>query len=154
MEPFGALRFRNVCPVAVFACLWSRLVEEHFGSIHRLLECVTCCARDVLVSALQRESRLLMIKKRGLPLVTGMARFTLASPSAKLIRVWIIVAFAAFYGGFSEIHVTHVEFQVRRFVTIGAGHRAMRSDQRERRMRMIELRQILPFFCGVARLAP
>jgi hypothetical protein len=95
-----------------------------------------------------------MIKKRGLPLVTGVARFTLASPRAKLIRVWIIVAFAAFYGGFSEIHVTHVEFQVWRFVTIGAGRSAMRSDQRERRMRMIELRQILPFFCGVARLAP
>jgi len=51
------------------AFCWSWLVEEHQRSIHRFLEGVAGRAGNILVSAFERESRLLVIEERRAPLV-------------------------------------------------------------------------------------
>jgi len=50
-----------------------------------------------------------------------------------------------------EIHMNESGFEIWRLVAINTPRRSMRSQQRKRSFRMIELRQLLPGLGGVAR---
>jgi len=130
--------------VAVFAGFRRRLVEEHETPVYRLLQCVACRTGNVFVTSFQRESRFVVIEERRLPFVAVVASSAIVGAGAELVGMRILMTIAAIGGGFREVHMPHVEFHGRRLVAIDAGHRAMRSEEREVRLRVIESGQIFP----------
>lgn len=61
MPVSGLLLKLRVSPVAVFAVLWRRLVEQNLFSLPLFEELVTIAATDVPVCARQRELRTLVV---------------------------------------------------------------------------------------------
>lgn len=108
-----------------------------------------------LVGALQRERRsLVMIEQRRLPLRAVVARYAIGyTVLGKLFSMDILVALLALGRRGLEINVGQLGFHVRRPVAIRAGSGPMRTDQREIGFRVIEARQLLPRFRGVAGFA-
>ena len=85
--------------MAGLAGLGRRLVKQHRVSVHQLLERVAGRAGNILVAALERERRLLVVEERGLPLVAVVAGGAVVALRAELVGMRILVAFAARYGG-------------------------------------------------------
>ena len=139
--------------MAVFAGFRCRLIEEHQVAIHWFLQRVACRTSDVFVPSFQRESGLVMIKKRRLPFIAVVACCAIVGPGAELVGVRILMAIAAIDGGFRKIHVPHCQFHRRRLVAVDAGRRAMRPQERKVCLCVIEPGQIFPLACRVARLA-
>ncbi len=71
----------------------------------------------------------------------------------ELLAVRIFVALLAVYRRGLKVGVRHRSFKIWRLVAIDAGGGTMRTQQRESRLRVIELGQLLPRFCGMACLA-
>lgn len=63
----------NFAAMTRFAVLRCRLEVEYVPSIHFFLQRVTRIARHVFMTALQRESRLLVVKERRPPLIRVVA---------------------------------------------------------------------------------
>lgn len=104
-------------------------------------------ARNVLVSALQREDRLLVIEQRWPPLRRVVARRApRRSRLGKLSAMRISMAVLALFRRLAEINVLQRKFHVRRTVTIRAPRRPVRPRQHELSCRMIECGYIRPFF--------
>ena len=122
-----------------------RLVKEHQVAANGLPEGVASRAGDILMAALERECRLLVIEKRRLPLVAVVAGGAVAAARPKLVSVGVLVALAASDRSALELNVQQGEFHVRRLVAIDAGHGTMRALQREFRPLVVEFRQIFPF---------
>ena len=122
---------------AVFRC---RLVEQNHRSLNEAVIGVAGGAGDILMSAFEREAGLLVIEKRGPPLVGVVACFTLAGLFRELIGVGILMAIAAMDGGFRELDVQHGPLKIGRPVAGGALSGAMRAGERKTRGVMIELR--------------
>ena len=137
------------------AFLRSWFVEQNrlaFDLAHQL---VAISAFHIRVHALQR--------KGGAPVVIEERRFPFGAVVAlgtgryiafrKLLAVRVFVALLALFGRGLEVRVHHRGFEIWRFVAIDAGGRAVRTQQRESRRRVIELGQFLPRFGRMARLA-
>ena len=103
--------------------------------------------------ALQRKRRLLMVKQRRLPLVAVVATRTFIPLLPKLVSMRILVAVHALQRCLVEPNVKHRLLHVRRTMAIDARYRTMRPFQRELRVRVIEVRKILPHLRLVTRLA-
>src|SRR5579871_5090924 len=130
-----------------------RLVEENVFTLNFLLEFVTVRAWNALVTTLQREGCLFVIEERRLPLIAVMTRRAVVLLIGKLLAMRIFVALTTFLRSLGEIYMEHGALHVGRLVTIGAFHGAMRANEREFGVGMVESGQVLPFFCGVARFA-
>ena len=129
------------------------LVKQHQVAVHRFLERVAGRTGHILVAALERKRRLLVIEERWLPLVAVVATCAVVPTRAKLVRVRILVALAAGNRGRCELNVEHGKFHVRRLVAVGTSRGSMRAFERELRPSVVELRQILPFLGRVAGFA-
>lgn len=121
---------RHIRAMAIRARFGSRLVEEHQFPLNLTLQRVTHRASHIFVAAGERELRALVMIERGRgPALRGMAirarshaRFCCHELSSMRVQV---ASFA--------ILRRSLELNLMRpgdwFVTIGAGHRAMRSEQ-------------------------
>src|SRR5579863_7417704 len=134
------LRLRHILSVAIRASFWSWLVEQDQVLTHHLLVDVAGCAGHVLVTALQREGRLFVVEERRLPLVAGMACSATFSARAELPRMRILMAIGAAQWRLGEIDMQHRLLEIRRPMTIGAVHSAVRSFKLEVRRGVIEAR--------------
>lgn len=135
------------------AIFWRRFVEQYRLCRNQPREFVTLDAPDILVRSAQRKlCSPIMIEQRRLPLlavVTVHAGRDL--PFGELLSMDIVMALFALHRRGLEIHVAKLGFKIRRLVAIHAGCGAMRSQQGERGLRMVESRQFLPRLCRVAR---
>ena len=133
------------------ACLRRRLIEQDFLTFDELNLLVALHSWDVLVRALQREHRLLVIEERRPPLGVVVALRAASHVSAcELGRVWIFVAVFTLLRCMAEIHVLQCHFEVRWAMTFGAANRPVRAGQHELCRRMIERRDLRPRFRRVA----
>jgi len=131
-----------------------RLVKEHHLVINGLLERVAGCAGNILMAALERKRGLLVIEERWAPFVVVVACGTVVGLRAELARMRILVALIANLGGIGETNMQHGQLHVRRLVAIGAGQSAVRANQWEGGLGVVEPGQILPLLCRVAGQAP
>ena len=135
---------------------WRGFVEQDRFAFELTRQFVAIGAFHVRVHALQRES--------GAPVVVEERRFPLGAvvtfgagrdvSTRELLAMGIVVALLALFGSGFEVDVHHVGFEIRRFVAIDARGGAMRTQQRETCLRMIELAQFPPRLRGMAGLAP
>ncbi len=117
-----------------------RLVENHCLRSNYSRELMTLGAPHILVRTPQREFRaLLMIEKRRLPLHAVMTlRAARYFCLGELFSVNVFMAVLALCRRPLEIHIEEVGLKVRRFMTVDARRRPMRSKQGELRLRVIE----------------
>lgn len=142
-------------PMASRTILWRRFVEEDRLCADHLGELVALGAAHILVRPAQRErSALLMIEQRRLPLDAVVAFGAAGDVRLReLLAMNVLVAILAPSRSRLEIDVDQASLKIGRLVAIAAGGRAMCSQQRELRFRVIEPRQLLPRFRGVAGFA-
>jgi len=120
-------------------------VKEHLVAAHLFSKTVAGRAGYILMSALQRERGLLMVKKGRPPFVVAVACGAVVRLGAELVCMRILVALIAYRGGVGKVNMEHGQFHVWRLVAINAGHGAMRSDQRKVGLSVVKLRQVSPF---------
>ena len=65
----------------------------------------------------------------------------------------VFVAFSALGWSTGELHVHQRQLHVRRSVAVSAADGAVRTDQWETGLSVVEFRQVLPLFSGVTSLA-
>lgn len=135
--------------------LGGRLVEENGLAGDQPGQFVTVGAADIAMNSVQGEfGPLVMVEERGFPFQAVVAFHTMSdSGFGKLLPVRTLVAVFTDGGRSFEIHIDEPGFEVGRFVAIDAGGGAMGSQQRKRRLGMIEARQLLPRPGGVAGFA-
>ena len=141
--------------VAGGAILRSRFVEQHGFAFDLPHEFVAIGAFHIRVYALKRKScASIVIEQRRFPLgavvAVGTGRYVCL---CELLAVRIFVALLAVFRRGLKVDVHHRSFKIWRLVAIDAGCGTMCTQQRESRLRVIELGQLLPRFCGMARLA-
>jgi len=98
------------------------------------------------MTALEGKLRLVVIEERRLPLVVVVASFAVAGAIAKLVGMRVFVASHACFLGFGKVNVDEIQLHVRRLVAVGAGHGAMRTEERKVSLGVVELGEIFPFF--------
>lgn len=132
-----------------------RLIEQHRFAAHRLQVLVASLAAHILMSSLQRKRRpALVVEERRLPfqaVVAFGARRDLAA-IGELRAMDVLMAFLAFARRCLEVGLHQPGAQIRRLMAINAGCPTMCSQQRERRLGMIERAQVMPRFGIVASL--
>ena len=132
----------------------SWFVEQNRFAIDLPHQLVAIGAFHVRVHTLQGEGGApVVVKERGSPLgaVVALGARRDVSPR-ELLAVRIFVALLALFGCGFKVDVHHRGFEIRRLVAIDAGGGAMRAQQRESTLRVIELGQLLPRFDGMASL--
>jgi len=141
--------------VAGGTILRSGLVEQHGFAFDLPHELVAIDAFHIRVYALKRKSSVsIVIEQRRLPLGAVVAFGTGRHVSfCELLAVRIFVALLAVFRRGLKVDVHHRSFKIWRLVAIDAGGGTMCTQQRESRLRVIELGQLLPRFCGMACLA-
>ena len=146
---------QSIRPVATLTLLGCRLVKEDLPIPDDSNLFVASNTADVLVQTLQgKRSPLVVVEKRRLPLRTVVTIH--ASSHAillKLLAMNVLVAVLALDGRSREVSGDELGFQVGRLVAVDAGRRLVRAQERERRIRVVEAREFLPRFGGVASLA-
>src|SRR5579863_5592275 len=96
--------WRSGC-VTCFAGRRGRLIEEDGVSADNLFERMTRGTCYVFMPSLERKCRLVMIEKRRPPLDRIVATCAVGTPCTELVSVRVLMAIAAIYGGFREVHV-------------------------------------------------
>jgi len=141
--------------VAGRAILWRGLVKENGLGGDYFGHFVALRAAYVLVSTAKREGcRLVMVKERGLPPHAGVTlRAARNVRCGELLSVDVLVTVFALTRSGLEVHVQQFGFKVGRLVAIDASRRAVRAEQDELCLRMVEAGEFLPRLRGVARLA-
>jgi len=141
--------------VAGGAILRCRLVEEHGFRRDRFHQLVTLGATDVLVRSAQRECGSLVVIEQGrLPLHAVVALGALRRLALReLPSMDVLMAVLAQSRRGLEVDVHQSSFEIRRLMAVDASRRAMRTQQGELSLGMIEPRKFFPRFCGVAGLA-
>lgn len=132
------------------------LVEQNRFTIHFPAQLMTAGAPHVLVRAAQCEfSALVMIKQRRFPF-HAVVTFDAARDAGlrELLAMHVLVTVFALRRSSFEIHIQQPGFKIGWFVAVDARGRAVRSQQGEFRLRVIEAREFPPGLCGVASLAP
>ena len=117
------------------------LIEDNAHSSDLSLHLVAVITSHVAVGALQRKRRAFVVVESGrFPARRIMTAGTIGAFLARreLTRVWVLVASEALLGGRQEIHIFQTGLDRRRPMTVAAGYTAVRSDQRKRRLRVIE----------------
>jgi len=132
------------------------LVKQNGFALHHSGQFVTTGAAHVLVRATQCErSTLVVIKQRRFPfhavVTLGAAR---NSGLCELVRMHVLMAVLTLHGSGFEIDIQQVGFKIWRLVAIDARRSAMRAQQSEFRLRVIESREFPPALGDVTRLAP
>lgn len=153
LKGFGRRLLRHSVGMASFASFRGGLVEQHIFAIYFALELVARAACDILVPTLQREFGLLVIKKRGLPLIGVVALRAFKLPLAELIGMRVLVALIASQRRIGEVHMDHVPFHVGRLVAVHALHRPVRSIESKLGGGVIEPCHVVPILGLMARLA-
>lgn len=128
------------------ALLRGRLVEQDLLAVDDPCQRVALRAARFLVRPLERErGALIVIEQRRLPLRAVVARdATGNSVLRELLPMDIFVAVFALRRRCLEVDICQLRLQVRRLVAIRTSCSAMRPDQREIRLRVIEARQLFP----------
>ena len=134
----------------------SGLVEKDWLAFRHAGVSVTSGATHVAMHPLKRERGAgVVIEKRRLPLGTvvavGARRRAICLGELRAMNI-SMAAFTGSRRGF-EVGVRQLGLEIRRLVAIDAGHGAMRSDQWERGLGMVEAREFFPGFGRVASLA-
>ena len=96
------------------------------------------------MSAFQGKNRLVMIEQRRLPFRAVVARFAILGALAKLIRMRILMTFAASAWSALKYDVNQLQLHIRRFMTFCARHRSVSTKEWEFRLRMIKPSQVVP----------
>lgn len=137
------------------ALLRRGLVEEHGFTGNTACQFVAGFTLHVAVGPLQRKcGRLVVIEQGRLPLPAVVAPCARGCrPLGELPAMRVFVAVLALGWGSLEINIDQLRLQVRRLVTVDAGRGAVRSEQREGSLRVVEPRQFLPGLGGMAGLA-
>lgn len=133
-----------------------RLVEQNRFALNHPAQLVTAGAAHVLMRASQCEVRaLVVIKQRRFPLhavvTLGAAR---NSGLCELVRMHVLMAVLTLHRSRFEIDIQQVRFKIWRLVAVDARRSAVRTQQREFRLRVIESGELPPTLGGVAGLAP
>lgn len=119
-----------------------RVIEHNALSIHLAQQLMAVSARNILVRSLEREcGPAVVVEFHRLPARHIVTTRTIAyiSPRCKLTRVWIYMASGALHGSGVKIGIAQCRFQIGRTMAVGAGHSAMRAEQREVRLGVIKL---------------
>lgn len=132
-----------------------RLVEQNRFALHHLAQLVTPGAAHVLMRASQSELRpLVVIKQRRFPfhavVTLGAAR---NSGLCELVRMHVLMAVLTLHRSRFEIDIQQVRFKIWRLVAVDARRSAVRTQQREFRLRVIESGEFPPTLGRVASLA-
>ena len=133
-----------------------RLVEQNGFAFNHSAQLVTAGAAHVLMRASQCEVRtLVVIKQRRFPFH---AVVTLGAPRnsglCELVRMHVLMAVLTLHRSSFEIDIQQVRFKIWRLVAVDARRSAVRTQQREFRLRVIESGEFPPSLGGVAGLAP
>ena len=141
--------------MARLALLGRWLVEKHLLVFDHANLFVACLTADVLVLTLQgKRSPLVVIEQRRLPLRAVVTFDTRGHAILdELLAVNFRVAILTLGGSGSEIGSDELSLQVGWLVTIDAGGGLVRSEQWERRLRMVEARKLFPRLSRVASVA-
>lgn len=137
------------------ALLRRGLVEQDRLAVHSPVELMAILALYVLVHALEREAGTsIMVKKRRAPLRAVVAFCASRHRGfGELLPVNVLMTLLAPARSGLEVNVCEIDLHVGRLVTIHACSCPVCSQQRERSLRVIELRQLLPRLGGMACLA-
>jgi len=137
---------QSSCRVASLALFRRRLVEKHLLAFDHPKLFVTSCTADVFVQTLQGErSSLVVVEQRRFPL-RGVVTVDASCDGVlrELLAVNILVAVFALCWRGGEVCRDELGLHVRRLVTIDAGGGLVRSHQGERRLRVVEARELFP----------
>ena len=128
------------------AILRRRLVEQNRLRRHHLRQFVALGTADILMSTAQREcSSLLVVEKRRLPLHAVVALGTARNVGyGELFPVDVFMAVLTLGRGRLEVNVDQLGFKIRRFVTVHARRRAVRSQQYKLRLGVVEAGKLFP----------
>ena len=135
--------------------LGSGLIEQYLPARDGPDQLVAGFATNVLVNALERESRArVVIKQRRFPFRAVMAfRAGCVLSLGKLSAVDVLVTILALGWSRFEVHVHERGLHVRRLVAINAGGRAMRPHEGERSLGVIKSGKLFPRLSGMASFA-
>ena len=154
----GRARFRDrVAGAMTRGTLFRRgLVEQNRFALNHPARLVTAGAPHVLVRAPQCElSTLVVIKQRRLPfhavVTLGAAR---DARLCELLAMHVLVAVLALRRSSFEIDIQQLGFKIWRLVAVDTRGGAVRAQEREFRLRVIESREFPPTLGAVAGLAP
>ena len=133
-----------------------RLVEQNRFAFNHPVQLVTGGAAHVLMRASQCEVRpLLVIKQRRFPFHAVVTlRAARSSGLCELVRMHVLMAVLTLHRSRFEIDIQQVRFKIWRLVAVNARRSAVRTQQRELRLRVIESGEFPPTLGGVAGLAP
>ena len=128
------------------AILRRRLVEENGLRCHLFRRLVALGAVNILMSPAQWEcSAFLVVEERGLPLHAVVALGTARNIAyGELFPVNVFMAVLALCRCGLEVHVDQLGLKIWRFVAVHARRRAVRSQQRELRLGVVEARKFFP----------
>lgn len=138
------------------ALLRRGLVEQNRFALNHPAQLVTAGAAHVLMRAAQGElSTLVVIKQRRFPFHAVVTLDAARDTSlCELLAMHVLVAVLTLGRSSFEIDIQQFGFKIWRLVTIDARSSAVRAQEREFRLRVIESRKFSPSLGGVAGLAP
>jgi len=137
------------------AILRRRLVEQNRLRRHHLRQFVALGTADILMSTAQGErSSLLVVEKRRLPLHAVVALGAAGNVGyGELFPMDVFMAVLALCRCGLEVHVDQLGFKIWRFVAVHARRRAVRSQQHEFRLGVVEAGKLFPRLRGVTGFA-
>lgn len=141
--------------VAGGTLFWRRLVKEHWLAFHHFCQLVAVIATHIAMCPFEgKSSTRVVIKSRWFParavVATGAVGYAI---SGELLTVNFGVTLLAFCRSRMEVHMNECGFQVCGLVAIDAGNPPVRSQQRERGLRVVKSRHIFPGFGGMTSFA-
>ena len=142
--------------VAGNAILGRRLVEQYCLGTNRFGQFVALCASDILVRPAQGERGAFLVIEQGrFPLHAVVALGTGGDVAlCELLPVDVFVAVLTLRRGSLEVRIHELGLEIRGFMAVDASRRPVCSQQGKLGLGMIESREFLPGFGGVARFAP
>ena len=142
-------------PMAGGAVLGRRLIEENGLSPYHSRLLMALGAAHILMGAAQRKRcSFLVVEERGLPLHAVVALGAARNVShSELLAVNVFVTVLALCRCGLEVHVDQLGLKIWRPMTVDAGSCAVRSQQRELRLGVVEARKFLPRLSGVTGFA-
>ena len=128
-------------------------VIKHVSAVYLPLQRMAFRACNILVASAERERCLAVVEERRSPFVAIVASRAIIHAGSKLLSMRVFVAFCALCRSPGEVDMNQVQLHVWRLVAVCASDCAMRSEQRERCLRMVKFRQVLPTLGRMASLA-
>lgn len=142
-------------PMAGGAIFRRRLIEQNGLSRHHFGQLVALDAAYILMRPAQREcSSLLVVEKRRLPLHAVVALGTARNVGyGELFPVDVLMTVLALCRCGLEVHVDQLGLKIWRFVAVHARRRAVRTQQHEVRLGVVEARKLFPRLRGMTGFA-